>query len=286
MAPGSVGGARLYSPAVSEALFTPTRDGYQPSVHTRSPWSLELLHGGPVAALLAHHAEQQIGDEPLRIARLTTDLFRPVPFAPLSVDTELVRRGRRILAVRASLLADGVEVSRAQALLLRASPVDASAGDLLPDTVPFPESAQDTSLDPRGRGGAPSYSRTVRFRYVVPRGEGAPTVTWIRVPLPLLPGVELSPAARAAAVSDYVSPFSNMMMQGPARRVPFINADITLYLFRPPVGEWLCLATTGRGSSEGIAVGQAVLHDRRGPVGQCLAASLAQSAPPSAFREG
>ncbi|MEE9281207.1 MAG: thioesterase family protein [Myxococcota bacterium] len=267
---------------MTEALFTPSEGGYLPSVYARSPWSLQLIHGGPVAALLAHHVEQLVPDERLRIARLTTDLFRPVPFAPLTVDTEIVRKGRRIMAVRASLASDGVEVSRAQALLLRAADVDASSGDLLADPVPFPDSAEGP-LDQRR--GEPSYSGTVRFRYVTPRGSAAPVVAWIRVPLLLLPGVGLSPAVHAAAISDYVSPLSNMH-RSRGWGVPFINADITLYLFRQPVGEWLCLATTGRGSHEGIAVGEAVLHDKLGPAGRCVAAALAQPAPPPGIAEG
>jgi acyl-CoA thioesterase len=62
--------------------------------------------------------------------------------------------------------------------------------------------------------------------------------------------------------------------------VPFINADITLYLHRPPEGEWLCLETTGRSSHEGIATGDGLMHDRSGLVGRCVAASLAQRSRP------
>ena len=57
---------------------------------------------------------------------------------------------------------------------------------------------------------------------------------------------------------------------------PYINADFTLYLHRVPIGEWLCLAVSGRTSADGIATGEAQLYDRQGPVGCCLAASLAQ----------
>ena len=264
---------------MTDTMFTETDGAYVPTLQARGPWSLDTLHGGPVAALLAHRVERCVPDGQLRIARLTTDLFRPVPYAPLSVDTEVLREGRRIMAVRASVVCEGVEVSRAQALLLRPTDVDASAGDLLPEAIPFPEHAPESPLG--GVGREPAYSRTVRFRYVVERGSEAPVVAWVRVPLDLLPGVPLTPAVRAAAVADYVSPLAGMSHVR-LRRVPFINADITLYLHRPPEGEWLCLATTSRGSHDGIATGDAFLHDRLGPVGRCIAASLAQPAPPRA----
>ena len=263
-------------------MFTLDGGAYLPTVYARGPWSLESLHGGPVSALLAHHAEACDTEGTLRLARITTDLFRAVPFAPLHVDTEVVRRGRRILAVRASLVCEGVEVSRAQVLLLRPKDVDSSAGDLSREPIPFAADAAESTMM-GGLEGEPAYSRTVRFRYLVGRGADEPAVAWIRVPLDLLPDVPLSPAARAAATADYVSPLSLMRRSG-ARGVPFINADVTLYLHRPPDGDWLCLQTTGRASHEGIATGEGVLHDRSGPVGRCLAVALAQSAPPGAMR--
>ena len=144
-------------------MFTLDDAAYVPTVYARGPWSLDSLHGGPVAALLAHHAEACDPEGTLRLARITTDLFRAVPFAPLRVDTEVVRRGRRILAVRASLVCEGVEVSRSQALLLKPKDVDASAGDTPREPIPFAEDAAEGPMM-GGRGGEPAYSRTVRFR--------------------------------------------------------------------------------------------------------------------------
>ncbi len=261
---------------VTEALFTPRDGGFMPTPYSRSPWGQNTLHGGPVAALLAHQVEQRTPDSSLRIARLTTDLFRPAPLVPLTVDTEVLRDGKRIMAMRASLIADGVEVSRAQALLARTSHVDASATDLLPDPIPFPEDAEESSLI--AHDGEPAYSKTVRFRYSVERGVEQPVAVWIHVPLQLMPGVALTPAVRAAATSDYVSAFS-AWHSGRGRGVPFINADITLYLFRPPAGEWLCLAQMDRGSHEGIAAGAGFLYDLAGPVGRCAACSVSRPPP-------
>ena len=88
------------------SLFIPHELGYMPTEYSRSPWSLDLLHGGPVAALLARAVDERVSDPSLRLTRLTTDLFRPVPYAPMHVKTEVLRDGRRVKAVRASLYAD------------------------------------------------------------------------------------------------------------------------------------------------------------------------------------
>ena len=55
---------------------------------------------------------------PMRIARLTVDLMRPVPVAPLDVETTIVREGRKIQLIQVSLKAAGQEVARASVLNL------------------------------------------------------------------------------------------------------------------------------------------------------------------------
>jgi hypothetical protein len=57
----------------------------------------------------------------------------------------------------------------------------------------------------------------------------------------------------------------------------FINSDVTLYLHRLPVGEWIGYEVTDHQSAEGVAIGHCVLHDVDGPVGFSSCAALAQS---------
>ena len=80
---------------MSEALFRLEAGRYLPTDRARGPWSPDALHGAPVAALLAHVVEQERPAD-LELARLTVDLCRPVPFAPLSVILERSREGRRV----------------------------------------------------------------------------------------------------------------------------------------------------------------------------------------------
>src|SRR6185437_7139019 len=56
---------------------------------------------------------------PQHVARLTVDFLRPVPLRPLTVVRRIVREGKRIQVMEASLLADGLEVARCSALRLR-----------------------------------------------------------------------------------------------------------------------------------------------------------------------
>ncbi|MFN5717066.1 MAG: acyl-CoA thioesterase domain-containing protein, partial [Bradyrhizobium sp.] len=56
---------------------------------------------------------------PMRIARVTIDLMRPVPVAPLTVSSEILRDGRKIQLCGVRLLADGVLVVSATVLKIK-----------------------------------------------------------------------------------------------------------------------------------------------------------------------
>jgi hypothetical protein len=48
----------------------------------------------------------------------------------------------------------------------------------------------------------------------------------------------------------------------------FINPDLTIYLHRLPVGEWVCIEATSRLEPHGIGYAESVLHDPRGRIGR------------------
>ena len=82
----------------------------------------------------------------MRTCRHTVDLMRGVPLSPIRPEVEVMRAGRRIQVVRASLYADEVEVARSTTLRMRVgdtrNPVDpvrtAHAEDCLLYTSPSP----------------------------------------------------------------------------------------------------------------------------------------------------
>ena len=106
------GTARALFVLASESCVTPTS-------FSRGPWSLDWLHGGPVAALLAHAVENVASDGvDWFVSRLTVELDRPVPVEPIRWATHITRAGRKVSTVEAILTnADGgVVLARARAL--------------------------------------------------------------------------------------------------------------------------------------------------------------------------
>lgn len=265
---------------MNDAIFHREGDTFVPTDLARSPWGPQLLHGGPPAGLLARAVEQATPDPAMHVARLTIDLFRPVPRAPLTVETRVVREGNRIKVMEASLIAGGVEVSRASALLLRQSEVELPANVLPTGDIEGPHGIETTGLSavfgrrpPAPSGAEPhgGFHTTVEARRVsgVP-GSGQATA-WIRIPVPFIAGEETSPFVRVAATSDFGNALGNIR---PSEQVGFINADITLYLHRMPEGEWIGLETRGAAQPHGLGMVETVLHDESGTIGRVVQALI------------
>ena len=57
-------------------------------------------------------------------------------------------------------------------------------------------------------------------------------------------------------------------------RYLFINVDLSVYLERMPVGEWICLDAVTRPQPNGVGVADTMLLDERGRIGRGLQSLL------------
>src|SRR6185437_11670661 len=99
-----------------EAIFRVDGNDVVTSPYAAGPWDPGMQHGSPPASLVVWAAERIATPVPMRIARVTVDLMRPVPVAPLTIESGVVREGRKIQLLAVRLLAAGTEVVRASAL--------------------------------------------------------------------------------------------------------------------------------------------------------------------------
>ncbi|HEX8804593.1 MAG TPA: acyl-CoA thioesterase domain-containing protein, partial [Acidimicrobiales bacterium] len=119
------------SATASEPLYTLDGGRLAPSGHTRGPWDDAHQHGGPPAALVARAVEGEVGDG-FTVTRLTLELLRPVPIAPLAVRARVTRPGRRVVGVDVEVAAGEQPVVRAQAQAVRRADLPVGA-DRRPD---------------------------------------------------------------------------------------------------------------------------------------------------------
>ena len=130
---------------MAESIFEPVgQDRYLPTEASLSPWSDQAMHGGPPTMLMAREIERFSSDQEMMVTRLTVELMRPVGRTPLEAKVRLVRPGRKVQIVEASLWNAEQEVARATALRIRTADVDVPlTDDPLPH--PSPESLQEWS---------------------------------------------------------------------------------------------------------------------------------------------
>ncbi|MEO1903359.1 MAG: thioesterase family protein [Alcanivorax sp.] len=261
------------------ALFRREGDVYLPGENAGGPWSPDFLHGGAPAGLLATVLEPAGTDGGLRLARFTVDLLRPVPAAPLTVEVQRVRDGRRLRLLQADLKADGVIVSRASALYLEQVPLEVPPAARFPAGDLPPRGDDEASLSEaagRARGQAPlplpglhHTVRVVRVDGVDGSGRGR---VWMRLPVPVVAGEACSPSVHAAALADFGNGVGQLQVNP---GTGCINTDISLYLHREPRGEWLGMDALARMQPNGNGLVESTLYDRDGPVGRVLQATLA-----------
>jgi len=259
---------------MADALFEPDGSRFVATELARGPWTPEALHGGPPAALLARCAERADGADGMMIARLTVELLRPVPVSVLAVETRLLRPGRKVQLVGASLHAGDTEVARATALRIRT--IDLPIPDELsqPEPPPGPETVRASVSPGIALRDYPGFhNQGVEHRFVAGAFDRAgPATDWIRLRVPLVAGEPTGPLARVTAVSDFGNGLSWVLPRGQGWQ--FINPDLTIALYRYPVGEWVCLEAATYVGSQGVGQAESVLWDERGRIGRALQSLL------------
>lgn len=118
------------------------------SPHAAGPWNETMQHGSAPSALVTWLAEQMPTASPMHVTRVTIDLLRPVPVAPLTFETEVLREGRKIQLCGIRLMANGTVVVRATVLKIRAE-AQALPSEIADPPVTVPPPDQGGLLEPR-----------------------------------------------------------------------------------------------------------------------------------------
>jgi hypothetical protein len=254
---------------VSESFYEPDGGWFVPSELTRGPWDPEFQHAGPPAALLGREVERLQDAEEFQLARITFEIMRAVPIAPLRTEARISRPGRRVQLIEASLQDAEGEVMRAGGWRIRTGEVEMPH---LPraEPPPGPDAAEHRDFVPTGQ--AVGYHTAMEYRFL----EGAfrepgPAKVWMRMRCPLVAGEVPSPLARVLTAADSGNGVSATLDW---RRFLFINVDLSVHLERMPEGEWICLDAVTLPEPTGVGIADTLLFDERGRIGRALQSLL------------
>lgn len=225
-----------------------------------------MQHGGAPASLIAWAVERMPMREPMRVVRMTFDLLRPIPVAPLEIKIDVQREGRKIQVCNVTLLHEGVACVRATVLKIRQAEVE------LPDHVideqvilPGPEQGRDSKIrfSSYEQFASGVTLRSVRGSF----GELGPGALWFRAHRQIIEGESITPLMRAAMTGDFCNGVSAVL---DFNEWTFINADLTISLARMPVGEWILLDAQTWLGDQGAGLAFAKLGDERGYFGRAI----------------
>ena len=245
-------------------LYEIDGDRVVPTQYTAGPWSPELQHAGPPSAMLARAMTPAGDGDGLTFARLTFDILRPVPIEPLRIAARVLRPGRRVQQLEATLTTagEGTELMRATGWRVAAPP------------FAHPTRTDEPAPPPPDRSGPVTlpwwdvdvaYHAALEWRLAGGTIEDpGPACVWTRMAIPLVAGEETTPLQHLLVMGDAASGVSWELDWG---RFTFPNVDFSVHLQRIPRGEWLAMDAVTRIGPDSFGQALSVLHDEAGRIG-------------------
>ncbi|HEX6300622.1 MAG TPA: thioesterase family protein [Acidimicrobiia bacterium] len=245
---------------------------YQSTPLANAGWYEEGQHGGALSALVAGHIEHHVPTiADMQVSRLTVELFRVVPLVPLRIETEIVREGKRIQHVRASVF-DEEDTLLALVNVQRLRVVDLPVPDEAappPLTLPHPTEIIRRVGEAWGVG---ARDKTMFHRHAmeireVEGGfeEAGPGTVWMRLTSPIIAGRDITPLQRVVATADFGNGISRALDMD---AWVFMNPDLTVHVSRYPEGEWIALSAVSTYGHQGRGMATGTLWDTSGWLGR------------------
>ncbi|NLG09784.1 MAG: thioesterase family protein [Deinococcales bacterium] len=234
---------------------------FRPTAHVSGAWATDEQHIAPAIGLLAHalerdHAARRGGE--LRLSRLSCDILGVIPLEPVELEVRLLRPGRTIELLEATLSHAGRAAVMARAWFTARFDTADLAGAPFPPLTPR-HAMQRWHVEDLWRGG---FVRTAQvWRRELAQGH---VHFWVRSDVSLLDGEAVGRVPHALRLVDVAN---GVAARVDPEAVAFPNLDLTVSLFREPEGEHTGCASVASFGPDGAGLTQNVLYDERGAFG-------------------
>jgi hypothetical protein len=240
---------------------------FRPTERTGGGWAPDEQHISPMNGLVVHEVERFVGGRPddgLQIGRIGLDILGVLALEPFEVDVAVVRPGRTIELLEVTVTSRGRAALRARVWRMAVEDTSTVAGGG-PAPLPDPDGVATWDLTQVWPGG---YIASADVRPLDGPAQGR-TTAWVRSDVRLLAD---EPTSDLAAFVGHVDIMNGIGVRESPGAWMFPNLDLTIHLFRQPVGAWVGLDTSVTFGPDGLGLTSSVLYDRQGPVGQAAQA--------------
>lgn len=251
-----------FSDSPITSFYRDLGDGFfESTVHAQGAWNPHEQHMAPVSGILTRAIELFEPQPHLRLARINFEILGLIEGGRFEIVTRVLRPGRTIQLIQAELIAGGRVAVRAFAWRLQRADTSAVAAIEEPR---MPSLSHAKPADEMRRTWPGGYIHALEFRNIDGHHPGRGQ-TWLRTAFDMVEGQETAALVRLIGMVDTAN--------GVAARVEpgawmFPNVDLSVHLFREPMGEWLGLDVTATFGTDGIGMTSAVLNDYAGPFGR------------------
>ncbi|MDO4918153.1 thioesterase family protein [Kocuria sp.] len=233
---------------------------FRTTLYTQGAWSPLEQHMAASSGLLVHEIERNHPREDVLPARFSFDILGFIAGGEIEVHTRVLRPGRTIELLEATMSSGGRDCIRLSLWRLKTSDTREVAGGEIQPLTPLEQCEPLDMYEVWGGG----YIRSLEARVArTPRpGSGA---GWLRITKEVVAGEPSSPTARFISAVDAANGLAPRAEIGPWA---FPNVDLGIHMFRAPVSEWVGLDTSVDLGGDGVGLTHSELFDEQGPLGR------------------
>jgi Thioesterase-like superfamily len=247
-----------------DAAYEPLGDGHFRALPlTVGPWDPNHQHAGPLSALICRAVEREAAPHGLgHIGRLTVNLLRPAPVGECRIGISALYVGRAAGHFSGRLISEDKDIALFTALAQRETDAPVP-GELPPQAPRSPDDSPPYKMTFEGRKFG--YADLVDIRAAAGVPFRGPSAAWMRLNHPLIRGEAPSHYQRVVVAADSGNGVSASL---DINEYLFVNSDLTINLFRRPIGEWICLEARTYFGGNGCGLAESALYDERGLIGR------------------
>lgn len=233
---------------------------YQPLQAAQGAWNEHEQHMAAATGIICAELERFQPRSDVRIGKINLDIWGLIPLQAFTITTKIIRAGRTIELLEATMAANGRACIVARAWRMQISDTSAIAGIKDRDIVSFDGLPDWDGMNVWGGG----FIRSLQFKTNSERRSGAGMV-WLSNDLDMVEGQTMPDWVRLMGMVDTAN---GIVTRAQPNEWAFPNLDLNIDLLRLPQGKWLGLDTVQQYGSDGIGLTSSVLHDELGVFGR------------------